>query len=309
MTTPPAPAPSKLQQFLSRSLSSVALLALFSFGVAMENKPLLVITLGLLCTISSIEWFQMLATRKHEVNRWFPLVASLLLIWGSVYAIFNCSLTTLIEHYSSPLLYARVTRSLMVFYLLIMMVLEVFRVDYSRRSPAEAFMSSMAGAFTLLYPNWLLAFAFGYLMGDFNEVYLLVWLVLVTKMSDIAAYCCGSCLGRRWIKRGFSPALSPNKSWEGIIGSFIITLGVSFALFYALPLEQTALSQSWQVWVLTPFIFALSVIGDLMGSLVKRALQVKDSGKLLPGIGGVYDLLDSPAFTVPFFTVIIFICN
>lgn len=47
--------------------------------------------------------------------------------------------------------------------------------------------------------------------------------------------------------------------------------------------------------------FLLSVYGDLAGSLVKRSLAIKDSGSLLPGIGGIFDLIDSPSFTVPFF--------
>ena len=54
-------------------------------------------------------------------------------------------------------------------------------------------------------------------------------------------------------------------------------------------------------------IFILSVAGDLAGSLIKRGLAVKDSGSLLPGIGGIFDLIDSPAFTVSFFAAVLVI--
>ena len=56
-----------------------------------------------------------------------------------------------------------------------------------------------------------------------------------------------------------------------------------------------------------PCLFILSVAGDLAGSLIKRGLAVKDSGSLLPGIGGIFDLIDSPAFTVSFATMVMYL--
>ncbi len=101
----------------------------------------------------------------------------------------------------------------------------------------------------------------------------------------------------------FSPQLSPNKTWEGILGSFVLTMLFAAGFYALLPLEGYL---SWALVLgVSPILFILAVIGDLLGSLVKRALEVKDSGRLLPGIGGIYDLLDSPALTVPFFALVL----
>ena len=110
-------------------------------------------------------------------------------------------------------------------------------------------------------------------------------------------------MGGKFFSRKFSPVVSPKKTWEGIIGSFIIT---SVCGWYLLGMTtfNFALTPAVFFCVLMPCIFILSVAGDLAGSLIKRGLAVKDSGSLLPGIGGIFDLIDSPAFTVSFFVAV-----
>ena len=107
------------------------------------------------------------------------------------------------------------------------------------------------------------------------------------------------------ISRRFSPVVSPKKTWEGIIGSVIITL-VCGALLLPVLLDKSVCSLSGFFTYITVAIplFFLAVAGDLAGSLIKRGLEVKDSGSLLPGIGGIFDLIDSPAFTISIFTAI-----
>ena len=127
-------------------------------------------------------------------------------------------------------------------------------------------------------------------------------IVLFTKMSDIWAYVSGILLGGKFISRKFSPSVSPKKTWEGIIGSVIITLTVGAVLLPVLGLmswEELTSPSFLAIYIpLGILLFFLSVWGDLAGSLIKRGLAVKDSGSLLPGIGGIFDLIDSPAFTV-----------
>ncbi len=114
--------------------------------------------------------------------------------------------------------------------------------------------------------------------------FLLLW------SSDTGAYVVGITFG----KHPLFPRISPKKSWEGLLGGSIFTLIIAFIIahFYkALPLTD------WLVIAVIICIFG--IWGDLVESLLKRSLQVKDSGDLLPGHGGILDRFDSVIFSAP----------
>jgi phosphatidate cytidylyltransferase len=122
---------------------------------------------------------------------------------------------------------------------------------------------------------------------------LLVW------VADIGAYFAGKALGGRFSKGKLAPAISPGKSWEGVWGGMA---GVLVLCMAWLALDTTGQSlyarlaaQQGLVVTLLAMIFlaALSVVGDLVESLVKRSAGVKDSSFLLPGHGGVLDRVDA----------------
>ncbi len=124
----------------------------------------------------------------------------------------------------------------------------------------------------------------------------LVYLLAITKFTDMGAYVVGSMIG----KHKMIPRISPGKTWEGIIG------GVGFAALAAFGLKALmpdALAEvSWvAAGLLALALSVLAVIGDLAASIIKRSLAVKDSGHVMPGIGGVLDLIDSILFTAPAF--------
>jgi phosphatidate cytidylyltransferase len=125
---------------------------------------------------------------------------------------------------------------------------------------------------------------------------LLVVLALVW-IADIAAYFSGRAFGRHKL----APEISPGKTWEGAAGALLATL--IYAIICAMVLPQLSTIVKGGRWVLclavAALLCAISIIGDLFESLIKRRANVKDSGTLLPGHGGVLDRIDSITATVP----------
>jgi len=135
---------------------------------------------------------------------------------------------------------------------------------------------------------------------DGGLVYLLSVLAIVW-LADIAAY----FAGRQWGRRKLAPAISPGKTWAGVGGAVAAVLAAAVVLAVLAPdrlLFSTLLQQRLPavagLAVLT-FLVALSIIGDLFESLLKRQVDAKDSGRLLPGHGGVLDRIDALIAVLP----------
>jgi phosphatidate cytidylyltransferase len=141
--------------------------------------------------------------------------------------------------------------------------------------------------------NFVAALAF--LPGDpaVNR-FLLIYLLAVTKFSDVGAYVIGSLIGRHKM----IPRVSPGKTWEGFAGAMVTSLLISMAMVHWMGARVHALSFASSV-ILGLLLPLISVLGDLAESVVKRDASIKDSGRTIPGIGGALDLIDSILFTAP----------
>jgi phosphatidate cytidylyltransferase len=137
--------------------------------------------------------------------------------------------------------------------------------------------------------------------------FLLSVLVMVW-VADVFAYFAGRAFGLKFTKNKLAPAISPGKSWEGVWGGMagVVVLAVAWVLadahFNAATSSlYTRLSHlGWPVLVIAVlFLAAMSVVGDLCESLIKRSAGVKDSSQLLPGHGGVLDRVDALLPTLP----------
>lgn len=298
----------KLKTFIERGISTVILLALLGGAVAWNSPWGYAVLVCVLCNLTTYEWFNMLRERAAESNRGLALVAGLVYPWLMAAGM----LTRDMEFggdagstFAIPFEFGPVALGALVFFVLAAFFAELRAMDYKGRTGAQALSSMGITVLSFVYPVWLFAFALCALYSD-PAIKTLLWLVLVTKMSDIWAYVSGVLLGGKFFTRRFSPVVSPKKTWEGIIGSFIITSLCAWGLL-GLTTFPFEISTAQFFCVLMPCIFVLSVAGDLAGSLIKRGLAVKDSGSLLPGIGGIFDLIDSPAFTVSFFAAVLVI--
>ena len=134
------------------------------------------------------------------------------------------------------------------------------------------------------------------------SVMALVW------AADIFAYFAGRALGLRFTKNKLAPAISPGKSWEGAWGGALGVLVLAAVWVWADHAQQASVlsfysrlfQQGW--WLLLVaclFMAAMSVVGDLVESLIKRSAGIKDSSQLLPGHGGVLDRIDALLPTLP----------
>jgi phosphatidate cytidylyltransferase len=130
----------------------------------------------------------------------------------------------------------------------------------------------------------------GATLGQFYVLYL----VVVTKFADMGAYLVGSRIGRHRMMQH----ISPSKTWEGFIASLIFAVAASCLLIFLMP-KQLVWLNLFHGTVLGLLIGFAGMVGDLGESIIKRSTGVKDSGALLPGIGGMLDLIDSLLFTAP----------
>lgn len=181
------------------------------------------------------------------------------------------------------------TRSWEVFFIVAAMLFLII-MQFRRRENEGVVVSISTTIFGILYVSWFLSFLIKirYLEGG---LWLFFTVILITKLGDIGAY----LIGMRFGKTPLIPRISPKKSVEGSIGGLLFSLAGALICkdVLKLPLAQAA--------VVGLLFGILAQLGDLSESLIKRDCQVKDSGFMLPGMGGVLDLADSVIFTAPAF--------
>jgi len=185
---------------------------------------------------------------------------------------------------------------------LLFFLLTVFaRQMFARLRHDEPLQTMAYTLFGLLYVLWLFNFItkIVYVMprsssGAVTGQFYVLYLIAVTKFSDMGAYLTGSVVGRHLM----IPHISAKKTWEGFFGALVFALLCSLALFKLMPGHLSVLTWT-HATILGLLLGFAAVIGDLAESIIKRSTGVKDSGNLLPGIGGALDLLDSLLFTAP----------
>ena len=175
--------------------------------------------------------------------------------------------------------------------------LAILLMQFARKDNTNAIVGIATTMFGIFYVSWLFSFIIKvrYLLPGWEGVKLVGFILLVTKIGDIGALIIGSRYGRHPLL----PRVSPNKSVEGSVGSFAFSMLI--AVLFSGFLPQELFPSLWHIALIGAFFGGIGQLGDLSESLMKRDCGVKDSGKFLPGMGGVLDMIDSLLFSAPAF--------
>jgi phosphatidate cytidylyltransferase len=182
---------------------------------------------------------------------------------------------------------------LLVLALLVTCVRVLGERDASNR--VETIAATVTG---LLYIPFMLQFLIRILMRDSDSsgnLVLCLWVVAVAKCCDTGALLSGLAIGRHKL----APDISPKKTWEGAVGGVLFSAAVGAAIAF--------FAAGWLPGKMTPAVAAVialplaltTIISDLLESVLKRRTGTKDTGTLIPGIGGAFDLTDSLILTAP----------
>lgn len=177
--------------------------------------------------------------------------------------------------------------ALLLLYFLFVMIRGLYN---TKSNPLRNWGTILLGHAYITLPFTILSYIAFIAEGGAYQPWLLLSLFFFVWSSDSGAYAVGSQLG----KRRLFERISPKKSWEGFIGGVVFALLASQIVAYYLPLFTP-----W-VWAAISLVVALiGTVGDLCESLIKRTVDVKDSGNILPGHGGMLDRFDAIILAIP----------
>ncbi len=159
---------------------------------------------------------------------------------------------------------------------------------------------------TILFLDLVLIFSLYciYYLSEFNDIsfYLLLWVIILVICSDIGGYVFGKIF--RWKK---ITKISPKKTLSGVIGSFIFSLLSILIVDSFLPTKNIINFLDAKFFFLSIALSLIAQIGDLTISYFKRVEKIKDTGKILPGHGGIFDRIDGLMFVVIFSFILFYI--
>ena len=273
--------------FLRRLFSSVMLWGV-SLGTIISGHELgFLVVIGGLGMLSLVEYFRMLEGAKLPAFKGMGLLGGLALTGGGFYFCQRCGV-------DAAMIFEGAALALLILGLFSRQLLE----RTGERPALEAVAYTIFG---VIYIPLLFGFVtkLVYLTprgdgGVLTGQYYVLWLILVTKFSDMGAYVTGSLFGKHLL----IPSVSPKKTWEGFFGALAFSVGGGWALAACIPDRLPWLTPGLAA-LLGLFLGFAAIVGDLAESSIKRSAGAKDSGGLLPGIGGGLDLIDSILFTAP----------
>lgn len=269
----------KIKNLLLRSLTGIVFVAVL-IGGFLYGALTFAILFALIAILATCEFAQVVNKQDRiSINTFISCVATAYLF----FAFFGyCSNLT--------------PSAVFIPYLVLIIYLLTSELYLKKKAPLNNWAFTMLGQMYVALPFALLnVLAFSNSSNALNpesityngfiplSVFIFLW------MSDTGAYCFGSMFG----KHRLFPSISPKKSWEGFFGGLLVAVGSS-----QLMALNTTLNR-WEWLGLSLTVVAFGTWGDLVESMMKRQLSIKDSGNMLPGHGGILDRFDSSLLAIP----------
>ena len=271
-----------MKNFIIRTITGIIFVAAI---VSCFLRPEAMVLLFSIITGLTVWEFTGLVNEREDVtvNRFISTVAGVYFFYAMTY-------------YCSDM-YAGIAKSVVFIpYLVTIVYLLVAELYLKQKDPIQDWAYTMLAQMYIALPFSLInvlafnATSEGYVA--FNtllplSIFIFLW------VNDSGAYCVGSLLGRHKL----FPRISPGKSWEGSIGGAVFVLAAAYAISYFIDTDQMLAMPVWLGLGLVVVVFG--TWGDLVESLFKRTLGIKDSGNILPGHGGMLDRFDSSLLAIP----------
>ncbi len=179
---------------------------------------------------------------------------------------------------------------------LLFLILFALPIAYLFSSGKCGFEYAWSSLVYIAVPFGLLFWLGGWNIWGFNG-WNIASLLIIMWMGDIGAYCIGTAFGQGEHGHKLMPSVSPKKSWEGVFGAVVLSVGTALALR-----AFGVLMPDYSYWTSALFgltICIFSILGDLVESKLKRKFQTKDAGRIMPGHGGLLDRFDSGLLAFP----------
>lgn len=260
-----------LQNLIIRALSGAVFVVLMLGAIWLSSFYFAIVFLAF--TFLGLKEFYSLSSHQNgvKVNGWLAIAGGVLLF--------------LIASGVSFLQWSPKWFALYLIYIPILFIPELYR---SVGTPIQNIAVSLMGHIYVAIP-----FTIFCLIEPISKELVLAFFVLIWA-SDTGAYLVGVCIG----KHKMFERISPKKTWEGFFGGLAFALGFGY-LFYRLNWVELPQADLMFWMILSALIFVVGVFGDLVESMFKRSVGVKDSGNIMPGHGGMLDRFDSACLAAP----------